>query len=215
MAKITRRVLTLLESLYRFTGGQKGAPDSVELDLGVQPVHDLSRMAEIGAAKIVRASAGYWMASVTHTHVAGIATIDSTLNLVSPFHTASEGYSFIERDSWAWYIADWCTVTSVANSFIVQTQLNNITNDFFVGPSVGPPNSVIGVINRYTSFDNNALHEVGLSNTRRTTPLPLPILSPQDGILVSSRNQAGGITTINVNIMLWIGQRNTFPPGLS
>jgi len=211
VAKIQRKVLTLLESLYRFTSSQEGAPGEVELGLGITPVHDLSRMAEIGAASIVRDSAGYWLATVTQTHVA-TGTAISIINLTAP-PVVSEGWTFNERQQWAWVIGIWGTVSDVGDFQDAGVLIENIANDFFVGPSVAAPNSVEALIWRSTSAVTDGVNSM-IPNQQLFPPLPALILSPQDGLRFESTSDNLGTISVVFNAMLWVGQRNTFPPGM-
>lgn len=214
MAKIQRKVLTLLEALYRFTSSQDGAPSEFQLGLGIQGVHDLSRMSEFGAAKIVRASAGYWLASCTNTHVA-VGDIEQILNIAAPA-VPSEGYLFTERDDWAWYVDSWITANDPTDFQAANILLDNITNDFFVGPSIGVPNSVERLMYRATAIiAEGSLTRGGLGVNTLPLTNPVLILSPQDGIRFESRSDTAGTVTINFNVLLWIGQRGTMPPGMS
>jgi len=208
MAKITRPVLKTLETLYRFIDGQDGAPSDVELGLGVTPVHDLSRMAEIGAANVVRNSAGYWLASMRNVHtVTGALTLN--LNFVTP-GSVGEGYTFDERTQWIWIIDDWGISNDATDFQEAVLSINPITNDFFIGPSEGVPASVLNMIARYTG----AIGSGPLVRNLMETQYPKLILSPQDGIRYLTLADSAGTVTITHNILLWIGIRNTFPPGM-
>lgn len=215
MAKIQRKVLTLLEALYRFTSSQDGAPSEVQLGLGITPVHDLSRMAQIGAASINRNSAGFWLLSCTQAHTV-TGTITTDMDLVDPA-ASQEGYSLNEREQWAWIIAEWLTGNDSTDFSLVQIAINAMPNDFFIGPSYGTvtnPNSVRQVIARYTSQNSGAQVGYGIRDTTTRVPLPQPILSPQSGFRMQSTSDSSGTITYNWNALLWIGLRSTFPPGV-
>jgi len=215
VAKILQPVLKTLEALYRFAGGQNGAPTEMELGLGITPVHDLSRMAEIGAANVVRASAGYWLASNVHTHTV-TGGIQKSLNLVSP-PVASEGYALNERTEWVWLINCWITADDATDFNHANVLINNIGNDFFVGPSDVAPASTRFLYARFLSILSGLSQTMaGTGNSNMIQPVgPIPILSPQDGIRFESGSDTAGTVVITFNALLWIGKRNTFPPGLA
>ncbi len=210
MAKIQRKVLTLLEALYRFTSSQDGAPSEFQLGLGITPVHDLSRMAQIGSALINRDSAGYWLASIRAVHVAA-GTINTNMNFVSP-GTSGEGYIFVERTHWVWLMESWCITNDNADFGETNVALNAITNDFFIGPSEGVPSSVIQLVQRWTATLGSGMGVPTLDPDHGSAPVL--ILSPQDGVRFNSVAINTGTVTNTLNMLLWIGLRNTFPPGL-
>lgn len=218
MAKIRQPVLKLLERLYGFVGAQDGAPSEVELGLGITPVHDMSRMAELGAAKVTRGSAGFWIATCTNTHTS-VADIETVMNFVNP-GASNEGWSLDESKEWIWIMDAWATATGTVADFLVAQMLtDNITNDFFVGPSQGNasnnPDSVSQVFFHGLSIVTNG------SLTRPVIPdipfptNPIPILSPQDGVRFESRPQGTGNIVIHFNLLIWVGPRGVMPPGMS
>ena len=213
MAKIQRAVLRQLENLYRFVSGQEGAPTDFELGLGITAVHDLSRMAEIGNANIVRNSAGYWLCSAIQNHVAA-GTVTEDLDLVSP-GVASEGYALNEREEWVWVINAWLTCTDAADFDAAQILINVIPNDFFIGPSDIQPSSVHQLL--FKANDATAegtMTAAGTSTLTQVANLPALILSPQSGLTFESVSDNAGTVVVTFNVMLWIGLRNTFPPGM-
>lgn len=211
MAQIQRPVLKLLENLYRFVSSQDGAPTEFELGLGISAVHDVGRMAEIGAARINRDSAGYWIASIRQVHtVTGSLTDD--LNFTNP-GSAGEAYSIDERREWIWLMADWLSANDGTDFGESTLFINVITNDFFIGPAEGVPASVRQPFARYTSVDGTSGQ--GIRDATTTDIYPALVLSPQDGIRMVSVSDTAGTVTITQNILFWQGLRNTFPPGFA
>lgn len=215
MAKILKPVLRVLESLYRFPGGQDGAPTEVELGLGVTPVHDVSKMVERANAVINRASGGYWGVSEVQSHAAP-GTISANLNLANPTN-AAEGYLYDEASQWIWIINVWMSVSDVSDFNSAQVALRPWGNDFFIGPHDSqPPSAQPQVIGRWvsaateTGFDN-----IGIPQSPPIALFPLVVLSPQDGLVFQSNTDVAGTTTITFNVLIWVGARNTYPPGLS
>ena len=84
---ILSRVLQSLQSIYSFPNAQKSAPGDIELDLPIQPVHDVSKLSHIGSA--LGPLAGWWIGSTIHTHAA-VGTITST---PSPYDGSGAGTS--------------------------------------------------------------------------------------------------------------------------
>lgn len=210
MAKIQRKVLTLLEALYRFTSSQDGAPSEFQLGLGITPVHDLSRMAQIGSALINRDSAGYWVASIRAVHVAP-GTLNVDMNFVTP-GSSGEGYIFVERTHWIWIMEVWGRTNDTGDFAEANVSINPITNDFFIGPSEGIPDSVASLIQRWTAAIGSGIMIPTIEPEHG--PSPVLLLSPQDGVRFNSVADNVGTVTNTLNMLLWIGLRNTFPPGL-
>jgi len=211
VVKILRPVLRLLEELYGFPGAQKGAPEEIDLALGIQPVHDLSRMAAIGAASNHRESHGYWLASAFQTFGGAPGSLNENLNLVSPA-VRSEGYTLDEATQWAWVIDVWATSDVLAGFNLIQVLIRGITNDFFIGPSPDAPSSTDRLI--YRSVAASATNtNVALPTTNNQVTFPALILSPQDGLRFEANAVAPAVIVFTENVLLWIGKRGTFPPG--
>jgi len=212
LAKILKPVLRVLEQLYRFPGAQRGAPEEVELGLGVTPVHDVSRMAEVANSLINRASAGYWLASVVQNH-AGVGGLQENLNLITP-PNAAEGYSMDESTQWAWVCGVWMTGDDPTDFASAQVLITLIGNDFFIGPhDTSPPASVSQIIYRSVALNGFTGTFIGIENLVYVNR-PRVILSPQDGLRFESVSDTAGTVVITFNVLLWIGLRNTFPPGM-
>jgi len=215
MAKILRPVLKLLESLYRFSGGQDGAPTEFELGLGIQAVHDVSHEVEAADANNAqgRPAGGYWIATVIQNHtVVGVLTDD--INFVEPTN-ASNGYVFNEGLQWVWLIDAWGIADDAGDFEAATLFMRPNTNDFFVGPhDSNPADSVDQLLVSWTSVLNRAGIPLALQLGAVQAQLPVLILSPQDGIQFASRSDAAGTVQIEMNARIWVGKRGTFPPGM-
>ena len=211
MAKILKPVLRLLERLYSFPGAQAGAPVDIDIGLPIQVVHDVSRMSELGNASIVRASHGYWLASSTQSH-SGAGGLTENLNLITPA-VASEGWKMVEETHWAWVVDVWGLSSAQSTFTSAQVLIDNVTNDFFIGPSTDQPDSVERLLWRSVSVvtDGTPVKNVLIPLTPPLANFPALVLSPQDGLEFQSK--ASGAVAITENVLLWVGLRGTFPPG--
>ena len=212
MATIRKPVLKVLEAIYGFIDSQDGAPSEMQLGLGITPVHDVSRMAALAAADFAqdRRAGGYWVASEVQAFVAS-GSLNTSLNLVSP-PVASEGYTLDEGTQWAWVIDVWLSATELADFNSARVLLAATGNDFFVGPSDIAPSSQPRLLYNATAVAPTNTN-VGL-NAAVGVQLPTLVLSPQDGLLFQGNANGAGTVTITYNVLLWVGLRNTFPPGM-
>jgi len=108
VAGILQRVIQVLDRLYNFPGGTRGL---AEFDLAgaIQPVHDLSRMADMGARGAE--DNGYLYVSSNLANISGGAA--TTLDLVVPytsFDASAAAQNFRSVDHRLWLVDVYCTV---------------------------------------------------------------------------------------------------------
>lgn len=215
--RILSRILRPLEKIYRFPGAQKGAPDTFELDLPIQPVHDVSQMAGFKSATWP-INDGFFSFIERHTH-AGAGTIAST---PSPW-TAAVGNGFpvnrggVAPDICWWIINGWVTASNFQGSaFLIGVVHGSAT----VGVAVAGSSAKMEPV-RYFHTDvlgGTGTDYFGVENASFLLPnsCPVRVMDNPSGLLQSySWLQSTAAAAVNVDFQqkLWMGPSGILPPG--
>jgi len=216
-------VLVGLERIYRFRTAQRGAPEEVELDLPIQTVTDVSRLAERGTGiGYGFANAGFWCFTGSTIHVA-------TGNLLVTFVPSNPTFSvngfpqggYDPVDFMAWVYGMWMDVND---------SVDYKASNMFVqhAPTSVGPTAATQVIARQlvVTGDSVAAATTGAFTTvelagdaQNVVSMPFPILqrsrASNASIGMNSQSDSSGTVTINHSGLLWIGQQGATPPGMS
>lgn len=203
------RGVSILDRVYRFVGGQVFT-DRFALRSAIQPVHDLSRMAELHSQ--LDAFGGLVWPAVTLEHAAA-DTRDGTYDPFGATQTipAWPGNSAgleVPTDAWAWLLA-LGVVHDVATDPVVNVSV--------AYPAAGGSGLALDLpIARFgqptRSFNASVADLVEFSDPPTLTRLPVPILN---GGAVRVRSVSAAAGTSQTNLVIWVGKTGTYPPGLS
>ena len=202
MAKFFRRPLEALDWIYNFAEGLTHL-SSMAVDGEIQPVHDLSREAEVGSG--LSQELGYFIDGSIHVH-SGSGTIRDTLD---PWAQV-DLHRPIRAGSGVWMIAGFCHQTS-SGDFTeagISVTYPTIPDAFLAGNQIGThffPDALVAVI----SGDI-----VAGDDTRVTNLVDMPLYIP-DGSTINNVSTAGGAITIDVMNLFWAGAKGVLPPGMS
>lgn len=211
MTQFLRRALSALDAIYAFRGGQNTL-DQFDLAGAVQPVHDVSREAELLAGYGNPVAPGWWWIGQANTHVGS----DEQQNALNPRTVIEAANSLvltqkpIEYDVW-WYD---CYCWSLVENII------SLANVVAVYPA-GLPGQTLAhnqllahfngrVATSQQSGSAGGFDDAGTSTfpTRIVSPLILP-----SGTTLNTRTVAaafaGDIAVIN---RIWVGPRGVRPP---
>lgn len=201
MGTFTRKPLGILDNIYRFVGGQTG-PTSFAEEMAIQPVHDVSREAEIGTAQ--SAALGFFLEGFTLVHVGTGALFG-----------ADDAYARVFRDLAPeevdiWIIDALCT-TSDQSDFA--TANAGITYPLLPGTF---PAAITKLV-RSWSVPQDTIFSGGINPVQADNhPVMLPMYVPhgsQIGVRTTSDN-AGTMTT-QTFFLMWAGARGALPPGVA
>jgi len=216
--RILGRLLRPLEKVYKFPGAQKGAPDSFELDLPIQPVHDVSRMASVRSAT-GPINDGFWNFTSRIVH-AGASILSTT---PSPW-SASVANGFPEdrggnAPEVAWWIYNiWVTLSS--NS-LVNLGAAVVHGSATVGPYITGASAKMQPL---IYCETSAPYGVGTDrwalekSTIQATPnFPLRVMDNPSGLLPAYnwyQSQSTGPMNVDFNQQMWMGPAGVMPPGM-
>ena len=220
---ILGRVLKALSSVYKFKGGASESPSEFETALPIQPVHDLSPMASLGAA--IGPYDGWWILNSQVIH-----TVVGTLN-VTPFITSISGLpdhgfpavapSYDAETHQVWVYDVWAHQNDSADFQHVTMAM--FQSWYGVGIRASAATQMWGKLLFYgdtTSMDGNMIfNPTGDATTFDNRNWPLPMLrSVGRGILDDpyfsffSKSKVGGTITVDFFALFWLGPKGVPPP---
>jgi len=216
MPRIFSGVIRALSNIYQYPDSQKAAPGEIELDLPIQVVHDVSRIATPGAALGERS--GFWVGGATHAHVA-TGNLTST---PSPYDntgtTASSTYPTAPDPlEWgAWIYSAWIETND-------QVDWNYGTLGINQGiDNLGPAGAGVPIAIQNIVYWNARVNDYPIENSatagRFARPIPLLTRIPVSGTgrpflrFLTNADTAGTVTN-DMNYLFWMGKRGTLPPG--
>jgi len=127
-------VLRGLEGIYSFVSSQRGAPEEVELDLPLQLVSDVSRMAEYGTG--LGLLNGWTNAAVNQVHTV-TGDILTTINLAAPANALFGWPPTYDRDKFMpWLYGGWGSATEFAD--FVRAAILIRYQPELIGPAASP-----------------------------------------------------------------------------
>jgi len=212
--KILGTLLRALERVYKFPSAQKGSPDSFELDLPIQPIHDLSKMAILGSG-IAPINDGYWIQTARHAHVA-VGQLTST---PSPFDNSlpvANGFPATrsQRDLAWWMIDSWSYNDDFGDFSDARDAINH--GSATVGPyAVGAQlrRRILHYWSTRAGSDNLQDSDLYVVDTG----FPLRVLENQISTISAfwyllSNSQNVGTVNIDFNMLFWMGPPGVCPP---
>jgi len=211
VARFTKKPLRILDNLYQFIGGLAGL-EEFELSGAIQPVHDVSREAELSG---FGQRQGYWTMTATQTH----AGAGELLDVLNPYAQATDiGNGWINPlpTNWRiWIIDIWAYILSAGVAGFVEAQCDLAYPAGMVGPN-----------------DNNAfvqrqlLYHADTASSLTGGTETMVFASGQPSIiaqlprrielaqLVTFGSEASAAATIREMALLWVGEVGATPPGL-
>lgn len=213
--RILGTLLKALERVYRFPSAQKGAPDSVELDLPIQTVHDLSNIAEYGSG-LAPINDGFWVFTNRHVHAAG----GTLVNTPTPFDTslpvangfpANRGGGITEM-VW-WFYNTWCETSSGGNYSSSRDYI--VHGSATVGPYVTGASLQKMLLHYWIGQQEGSCVEDSDSLVWKQWPIRV-LQNPSSTISAYWRCQSvsTGATNIDFNMMCWFGPKGILAPGV-
>lgn len=199
MGDFTRKPLGVLDNLYRFVGGQTG-PNRFAEDMDIQPVHDLSREAELGNSQT--GDNGYFNRGFGLAHV-GTGTLFGTADI---YARTFKNLDPFDVDIWA--IDALCNINDAGDFASAACGIEYPVSDGF-------GDSEVKIVREFTT-PTVALFTGGL------IPVPpvddfcvLPLYVPHGSLIgVTSTSDNSGTVTVRTLILFWAGARGTTPPGM-
>lgn len=206
MAEFQRSPLRILDRIYNFVGGNTGTR-AFNLEGAIQPVHDLSREAEVGSG--YSQALGYFYTGVNEVH-AGAATAYQDLD---PFEQATfQGRERSETGIWICG-AHMTASTAIATVGIVTVKLPTITGAF--SGQIFPlfmflPNSINTGSGGNVEYQITSAGRISYSGAV-LQPHTLPLFIP-NGTTMEFRTTASAAGTIRLMALCWAGPLGVRPP---
>jgi len=212
--QILGNLLRSLDKVYRFRSAQHGAPESFELELPIQPVHDVGPEARLGAAPGM--FSGWYVWATHHTHV-GVGYITSTPSLKNPT-IAQNGFPAVwdaaVYQPWLYRVD--AAYDDAADTVDAYFWLRQGTGTIAVD-SAGSASPVVDnmLFRSVANFSNGTL--MPSNNFTRFMPVPMltrpgrSVLNESLGIFKTGA-AVGGTVTYDINVLFWMGVIGTPPP---
>jgi hypothetical protein len=209
-------ILRRLESLYTFRSGGASAPSEFEVDLPIQPVHDVGPMAGLGAS--IGPNGGFWLSAVQITHtVTGEINFNHSLRYDFTASTFPPIPSYDSENQWAWVYNVWVGCSD--NSDLQYARMAILQSDF----SLGSHGGVVPTVGHQVIFDGDTMLFDTVENEMQGRPMfPIPMLlgpnadSTTDAFLVVSSRADNAGTLINTfTNLFWVGPKGIHPPMVS
>lgn len=209
MGEFTKNPLKALDGIYRFLGGMSGLR-RFALESEIQPVHDVSRLAELAG---FGGRQGYWLAQATQLHVAA----GEIANSITPYASTNSLNGWLNplpSDLRVWVI------DCFANRISGTASLFEAAAVVMVYPAemVGPSDAAAGLDQNVLLWRGdilNAFVDAVDDDTAPAKKFAMPALLEPGQLLSLSSQQAGaGAIGIRVAALLWVGTAGTTPPGL-
>jgi len=202
-ARFEGRPLRFLDALYRVVGGLTG-PKEFAVEAAIQPVHDVSRQAQIASG--FSEELGYFVRGVTDVHV-GAGAIRQSLD---PWDQV-DSRNFERATAGVWLISAFGSCSSSANFVTAGLAITYPTiPDAFAAEQILThifPDALLAVTSTPVLIGDLAR----VAEHNPVSPLFIP-----DGSMLDFLTQAvTGANTIRLNALLWAGARGALPPGLA
>ena len=213
-------VLRGLDGIYQFVSSQRGAPEEVELDLPIQVVSDVSRMAEYGTG--LGLVNGWTIAALIQTHTV-TGQLLSFIDPATPTNALFGWPASYDRETFMpWVYNSWMTSDDNADFSAASAYIR------YQIEMVGPAGTLSTIQNLVLSnYDGTVL--VPTTTERFGTnldspsfespmrPIPMPgrsggISTVQPNLIYASISDSGGTISFDWNTLLWIGSRFANPP---
>lgn len=219
MSRTKERLLFLLDRLYRFPSGSKAAPDDVNVEGSVQLVHDVSRMAEMGAIVTDPGAAGFFSVDQDNVHAAGGETVDNT---VDPYGTLAATWG-IPDQRWIWLYR--VAGSASSNGTFGATALATLTasvaklgqaisrRDYLIAAWGAANKAEIGSTLSATFPVSLTSLSTGPFSPAPQMQLPFPLF-PGTVLTWHTFATAANPGTIRFEALCWIGPYGVYPPGV-
>lgn len=218
MATFQAQALKVLDSLYRFVTVGNRSPALFDLEAPIQPVHDMSREAELQSGHGY--NLGYYICMASQTH-AGAGILYDVVNLYDPVN-ASGGYTAVDpATEWLWFIRAWGNVGAAANLTQCGVYINAGTgggNASLLGPYDGTaanPRQLlwIGENGSYPLAAGEPAGVIDAADRGFFPRIPQPITYAQG--VMGMFSQCSGADTVTLAALIWRGPKGVLPPGVA
>lgn len=211
MAEFQSRSLSLLDRIYDFVGGTRGL-SRFSLEGDIQPVHDLSREAELGARNLsIALGGGYLALGMTLTH----AGADTQFGVMDPYAALASIPNFSDfdpvgqRKDRLWLVSMFATQTvdTAVSAGVEMEYLPTERNRLLARWNDSATSLRSGGANRPLV---TATGNLGGVNPPVVFPIQVPTLT-----LFNFRNVSGAAVTVRFHLIWWAGPLGAPPPGMS
>lgn len=209
MALFRNRPLGVLSKIYSFAQGLTGMSD-FSLEGSIQPVHNLSREAELGAKG--DGHAGIWiMGSRVTANGAVVYT-----NAIDPYAlVGGQGYDPDPSEDWIWLLDCFCSYTGTGTPGRASCLIDSgaSPSDLYAGQESG--SSLLGdrMFAYWTAFAMGVALADSDGYVRPPSFQPIPY---GDGLRFGGE-ETGGVndTVFTWSSLLWLGKQGVMPPGMA
>lgn len=219
MPEFLNRALGALDRIYRFRGGQNTL-NAFDLAGAVQPVHDLSREAELSAGfpgNGLLWTPGYWMIGPQHTHV-GADTQRSATNPRSVIRSSPTQFGNIpaDEDLDVWHMGVVSAYEETGSGVITAATAAVWLPSTMPGRTAVFPILVGGFGAPYAISDPTAVASAQVQGAssqnagRPFNPIPLPY-----GSILANLSVSSAATTVTIAHLVWAGMKGVRPPGVA
>jgi len=223
VTKFRARSLGVLDKVYDFDGGTRGLSE-FDLEGAIQPVHDLSREAELGSGH--GRNHGFYIMRIVNTHV-GVGSITDQLNIFTPTNRFGTYTPVDPSSEWIWGFNAWMEADEATDFASATLHLNAGTGgsrDSLLGAfepagagaGTDPPG--IRLIAFWNAIVGASPPDLGnRSNTIMPSynirPFPIPFA--QAVLTFVSTSDTAGTIEIAMSMLIWRGPRGVTPPGIA
>lgn len=209
--RFSKQPLRLLDAIYGFIGGQTG-PKEFAIESAIQPVHDLSRSAELAG---FGTREGYWVCEADQVHVAA-GSITDAIDVYNPAvssHNARNGWiDGMPPDLRVWILDCW-GVLAGTDTLFNHAEIEVGTPADIVGISTG---AAAGFDRLLWTGDTGTLGGNIFLAGAPSKIAEMPVrLEPGELMTMISEQAGAGTVTVRLSAMMWVGVQGAAPPGLS
>lgn len=206
MGKFLQRSLGVLDRVYDFVGGTRGLSE-FELGGSIQPVHDMSREAELGSRGV--AQGGYLSLGQTFVH-SGVGTLFVATDVYAAFDSIARFSDFrsTAKDQHRLWLLD-----------IFGAVDGTVANwSFSMSAALLAPDDRTQFLAQYDS--TQAITVTGAAPLAMTSSVNTPLdrrTYPalwQPGTIWQGRSTATDAVTTRLHTLWWAGPLGTTPPGM-
>ena len=217
-SKILGRLLRPLDQVYRFVGAQKGAPEEFELDLPIQPVHDLSSMAAFRSASWpINDGLLNFTTRLVHAGASTLSTTPSPWSgsVANGFPT-DRGGNYPEI-CW-WIYRTWVTASNAGFTRAIAMVIHGSATvgiSSGVGASAkaepvffGDGGTPAGIATDYVVLSDS-------DDFINNVPFPIRVMDNPSGLIDSYmwvQSTSTGVVNMDFNTKIWMGPSGVRPP---
>lgn len=203
MGKFLQRSLGVLDRVYDFVGGTRGLSE-FDLAGSIQPVHDMSREAELGSRGV--AQAGFLQLGQTFVHAApGGVTVSTDVYAAFDSIAAFSDFRSTGKDLHRLWLLDIFGSTDSAANF------NGLSSQAELAP-----NDRTQFLGTWDATNNAGGARLSLvkSSTADTDRRRYPALWQPGSLWISDSSAINGAVTTRLHTLWWAGPLGTTPPGM-